>query len=208
MKHPSIKVPVKLLIFSLTLCWSVVLGAGFWLLVKYKSTAGENGSVQSQWPKDSRIAQVPQCFNIVVALHPHCPCSRATVTELANILARSKENVHVHALIYRPSSSPEGWEESEIVHSAKKLPGVSIHLDKDSVEGNRFGALTSGHVLLFGANGSLLFNGGITSSRGHQGETPAHEALWSLLKGDSSPLSTTPVYGCPLCKLNCELEPK
>jgi hypothetical protein len=74
--------------------------------------------------------------------------------------------------------------------------------DLEGRESRRFGAATSGQTLLYAADGRLLFNGGITESRGHSGDNAGRSAILSLVLGLTSaptgqPLST-PVYGCPL----------
>ena len=60
-----------------------------------------------------------------------------------------------------------------ILEFAASIPDVRIVLDKNAREARRFGVLASGHVLLYGTNGVLLFNGGITPARGRVGETRA-----------------------------------
>jgi hypothetical protein len=69
-------------------------------------------------------------------------------------------------------------------------------------EAKLFGAKTSGDVLLFGANGKLIFAGGITASRGHEGDNPGADAMLKAL-GESrrnkvSTTTATPVFGCSL----------
>jgi hypothetical protein len=72
--------------------------------------------------------------------------------------------------------------------------------DDGGVESQRFGALSSGQALLYGADGRLLFAGGITESRGHQGDNAGESAIAALVlgAGRSGQSSSTPVYGCPL----------
>ncbi len=69
-------------------------------------------------------------------------------------------------------------------------------------EAKLFGAKTSGDVLLFGANGKLIFAGGITASRGHEGDNPGADAMLKAL-GESrrnkvTTTTATPVFGCSL----------
>jgi hypothetical protein len=61
--------------------------------------------------------------------------------------------------------------------SAAAIPGVKVLFDPDRMEARRFGAETSGHNLSFGADGGLLFSGGITASRGHAGESVRERAI-------------------------------
>ena len=60
-----------------------------------------------------------------------------------------------------------------------------------------FGAFTSGQVFLYGTSGELLFSGGITGSRGHEGDNAGRDAVESLLDRRNAP-AHTPVFGCSL----------
>ncbi len=66
------------------------------------------------------------------------------------------------------------------------------------MEAGRFGVKGSGHVLLYQPSGRLVFSGGITPSRGHEGDNPGRAAVISLVLQGRSPVNRTPVYGCPL----------
>jgi hypothetical protein len=70
--------------------------------------------------------------------------------------------------------------------------------DHDGVEARRFGAATSGQVILYDARGTLLFSGGITPARGHSGDSTGRDAILALLIDGSSEASETPVFGCSL----------
>jgi hypothetical protein len=186
-------------IFSVA--WCAIVGAGFFVLLRYSTTPGEQAALAEQWPQDSQIELLPGSYNLVMALHPRCPCSQASVAELERILVAAPENVRVHVLAYQPSTSAidDGWRDSDLLRRVKRIPGIDVHFDGDAEEAERFGARTSGQVVLYGPDGELLFHGGITSARGHEGETVAHEVLWSLLRGERpQSASATPVYGCPL----------
>jgi hypothetical protein len=73
--------------------------------------------------------------------------------------------------------------------------------DRGGVEAKRFGARTSGEVLLYSAVGRLLFFGGITGSRGHEGDNYGLTSLASFLTATPSESAVTagsPVFGCAL----------
>jgi hypothetical protein len=117
---------------------------------------------------------------------------------LAEIMACAGDKIAAHVLVYRPASSPEGWEQTDLWVNASAIPGVEVHLDVDGVEAARFGAETSGHALLYDSGGHLTFSGGLTNARGHAGESAGRNAILALV-GNSIPAHTrTPVYGCSL----------
>jgi hypothetical protein len=81
---------------------------------------------------------------------------------------------------------------------AAAIPGVHPIEDIDGGEIRKFGAATSGQVLLYDASGRLQFNGGITASRGHAGDNDGRDAVASLLRSGRAPLHTAFVFGCSL----------
>jgi hypothetical protein len=198
--------PRRLVFWVLAFLWCIGITAGFFVLLRYKLTPGEQGSIRCRWPDDSSIARLPGCFNLVMALHPRCPCSTASVAELERILAQFPDNLCVHVLVYRPSDGSDGWEETDLVRKVRKIHGVLVYSDQDAFEAQRFGARTSGQVVLYGASGELLFRGGLTASRGHQGDSPSQQAVKALLRGQPPELFDAPVFGCPLLNPDCRQE--
>jgi hypothetical protein len=178
--------------------WILVTGVGFYAFLAYENTPGEAGRPVTVWPAESRLIRDPGRANLVLAIHPHCPCSRATIDALADVMSRCQSLVTAQVLFYRPADFPEGWERSDLWHRAAHIPGVNNVSDDDGFEANRFGAVTSGQVVLYSPEGALLFNGGITVSRGHQGASPGLESLVSCLIQGKPDRSPWPVFGCPL----------
>ena len=74
--------------------------------------------------------------------------------------------------------------------------------DASGVEAARFGAGTSGAVLLYSSDGTLLFAGGITPARGHQGDSFGRQRLLALLDGAAADRRDAPVFGCALQNQN------
>jgi hypothetical protein len=77
----------------------------------------------------------------------------------------------------KPLGAGGDWDDKSLRRSAEAIPGVKVVFDPDCVEARRFGAETSGHTFLFGADGRLLFNGGITASRGRSGNNAGERAM-------------------------------
>lgn len=151
----------------------------------------------AQWPQGSRIIRAHDGFTLIIVLHPHCPCSRASIRELSVLLARCPGTLHPILLLVRPAGIPQGWEQSELWRSANQLREVRAVID-DGTEARRFGAMTSGHTLLFDPAGRLRFCGGITVSRGHEGDNAGVDAIVSTVAGTAALTASTPVFGCPL----------
>ena len=123
----------------------------------------------------------------------------ASLAELAHVMARCHDRLTARAVLLQPSGAPDGWADSEIVRDAAAIPGVLAFRDEDGDEARRFGAATSGHVMLYDAAGRLHFNGGITPARGHEGDSLGRDALIDLIEAyGSAGARCSPVFGCPL----------
>jgi hypothetical protein len=99
-------------------------------------------------------------------------------------------------LFYTPRDAADEWRNTDLSRSAAQIPGVAVLSDVDGEEAERFGAETSGHAFLFDPNGHLLFNGGITASRGHAGGNAGESSIVSLIDNHSSARAKTLVFGC------------
>lgn len=116
--------------------------------------------------------------------------------ELARLIAQAQGRLTAHVLVYRPTSEPEEWAHSELWDAAAEIPGVDVARDDDGKESARFGVAISGHSLLYDPSGRLVFSGGITAARGHEGDNAGRSAIVSLLTTGSARVSRTPVFGC------------
>ncbi len=175
----------------LALGWLAAAGAGLFVLERHAATPAAEASVQGLWPPDSRLAPPRGRPLLLLFLHPECPCSRATLTELARLVARAGGSVDVVALLCA--------EGERLVSSVEAIPGVRVCADRDGEEARRFGAAASGHCLLYGGGGALLYSGGITGARGHEGDNAGADAIVAHLAG-SGGAARGPVYGCPLVR--------
>jgi len=135
---------------------------------------------------------------LVVFAHPQCPCSRATIEELARIVACCSPKMETTVLFYAPSTMPRGWTKTDLWDSAVAIPGVRVLDDAEGSTARRFGVHTSGQTLLYDASRHLVFNGGITAFRGHSGDNDGRDEIVALLRGETPPRRGTPVFGCAL----------
>ena len=184
--------------------WLAVIIAVMVWIGAYSNSPSAAGQPPQSWPAQSRISRTEGRPTLMMFVHPRCPCSRASVGELARLLVQDRGLGWVHVLFINPPGMSPDWSQTALWEQASIIPGVTVQLDQDGVEAKRFGAETSGQTLLYNASGHLLFEGGITISRGHSGDSPGLRALMSLLAHQTSDLSQTPVFGCPLFDARCE----
>lgn len=182
----------------LTLCWLALVVGGSAVLLIHSQTPGEAGGPPERWPAASGIARGSQRPTLVMFAHPKCPCTRASMEELAELMARSQGLVDARVVFFKPEEAGENWALTDTWKSAAAIPGVTVQTDIDGREAALFQAATSGQVVLYDARGQLLFQGGITEARGHAGDNEGLAAILDLLQHGKTPLSTSPVYGCPI----------
>jgi hypothetical protein len=184
------------------IAWALCVSGGFSVLYLYKTRPGANGAPAERWPAATRLTLDPTRPTVIMLAHPHCPCTRASVSELARLLARLDNGVRAHVLFVRPDGVDDDWEDTDLWRSAARIPGVTISVDASGAEAHRFGIETSGHVLLYDPTGKLLFRGGITSARGHEGDSFGQRRIVSLLATRNADRSDAPVFGCALFEPN------
>jgi hypothetical protein len=180
------------------LAWVGGLAYGVQRLWAYKSTPGATAAAPATWPGSPRITPVPGRTTLVMFVHPMCSCTRASLSELTNILQQSAGRVDAWVLVLRPQGAVEGWEHNGTWDAARRLQGVQVVLDEDGNEAERFHASTSGQVVLYDAAGDLQFSGGITGARGHVGANAGEARVVSLLNEGTADRHDHAVFGCGL----------
>jgi hypothetical protein len=180
------------------IAWFLSVGVGGAVLLRYANTPGQMLAAPIQWPSDSPIKPLKALARLVIFIHPHCPCSRATIRELAIIMANCRGRVQARVLFIAPSSFDTGWVKTDLWRSAEGIPGVIPLEDHDGTEARRFGATTSGQTMLYDERGNLLFQGGITISRGHEGPNDGVDAIISFVMRGSGRRTSSRVFGCSL----------
>jgi len=177
--------------------WLAGVGWGLNLLFRYSGTPGDPGRAPESWPAATAIHPAARGATLVLTLHPHCPCSRATLDELDWIMARTGDRLTTVALFVIPPGLDEHWGRSDLWARAGAIPRTTPVLDPEGREARYFGAFTSGQVALYAPGGRLLFQGGLTDGRGEGGASVGRQAVLAAVTS-GTPNLTTATYGCPL----------
>jgi hypothetical protein len=179
--------------------WFGAAASGLWVLWAYENRPGTAANAPGRWPEQSDLARDAGRPTLILLVHPRCTCSDASVTELAEILARAAVRPKAYVMFLKPSGVSDDWEKTDLWRRATDLPGVTVVRDDDGLKAGMFGAATSGQTFVYDGSGTLLFSGGITGARGHVGENAGRAAVLASLNrpaADSNP--STGVFGCPL----------
>jgi hypothetical protein len=176
---------------------------GLLALTAFESTPGEGGAVPTIWPHSSNIKIHGDRPELLVFAHPSCGCTNATVSELARVEASRPAKLPLLAVtfvVFRPGKDST-WQLDSLKSRTVGIPNARFVWDDGGAEAKRFGAGTSGVVMLYGADGRLQFHGGITGARGHEGENFGLSELRGLLqtsRGSVIRAESSKVFGCAL----------
>ena len=181
--------------------WILATGFGLHLLLSYKGKAGASGQPPSTWPANELISVSSPKPLLVMFAHPRCPCTKASLAELEQLIASANNQFEATVVFFEPKGASKAWSSTALIDQARLIPGLRILFDLDGDLARRFAIETSGHTLVYGADGNLLFSGGITGSRGHLGDNTGFAAVSKIITNHSIQLArttTTPVFGCEL----------
>ena len=179
---------------------AISVAVGALIMVSFDGTAGSAGSTPPHWPASSKIRRTTNRPDLLVFVHPFCSCTAATIAELAKVSVRRTRDVippAITLLVYRPERNTN-WRAQSIRAKARDLPSARIVWDNGGREGRLFGARTSGYTLLYSAAGDLLFHGGVTGSRGHEGDNFGLDQLVTALDSGRPARAFSFVFGCAL----------
>jgi len=183
-------------LLALLLWLGLIVGGYAWLL-RYSFAAGKASASPHTIP--SSVASQPPSARpqLFLALHPRCPCSRATLSELAKILSRAPKACDVTVLMYKPAAEPDRWMEGALFDKCRQM-SCRVRPDPDGRLAGSLGSLTSGGVVLYDGKGRLRYQGGITASRAHEGDNAGKQAVIEILRGQRDSQKSMPVFGCPI----------
>jgi glyoxylase-like metal-dependent hydrolase (beta-lactamase superfamily II) len=114
------------------------------------------------------------------------------------IMTQLQGKVAAFVVFNKPGASASELHESDNWQHAIRIPGVLAMFDDRGTETQHFGGHVSGQTMLYSREGRLVFSGGITAGRGHQGNNIGAKAVIRIVRGDLGAPRKTPVFGCSL----------
>lgn len=172
--------------------WVAAVLTGFGALAVYSQAAGPQREPTSLLADDHPESG----WRLVMAIHPKCACSRASLAELERLLLRWREQLRCEVFVYQPVDAPDDWSDTATARLANQLAEGGARTDPGGKEATSLGILTSGGVILYDSSGTPRYHGGLTPSRSHEGPSLATEAINSLLAGQKPAVTHRPVFGC------------
>ena len=169
---------------SVTAAWLLALGVGTAYWAAYDSTPGQAGHVPIR--RESTSAE------LVLFVHPKCPCARSALAVVARL---DPDFGKVRIVFVGHFGAEPDWWTGRNWESA----GDRAERDEGGTIAQSYGVRTSGHAVLYDADGRLRFSGGVAPARSAAPEIERQIAEWKrLLTEYDSPAVTRPVFGCPL----------
>ncbi len=148
---------------------------------------------------------LPQRPIVAMFVHPRCPCSRASLKEFSSVVRNLSNDADFRVIFFKPALQNLDWvRRDNLFATASAMKNVAVSIDEDGKEAERFGAETSGFVVAYDTQGRLLFSGGITGSRGHEGKNAGEELLQTMIRSAGQRGAPTvqpaqsPVFGCAI----------
>lgn len=196
----------NMIVPALVLLWILGIFGGTVVMMNYDYAAAPEGDHLIRFPKDATFGLAQGKMTLVMFANPDCPCSKASVQELAELLARTSYDLKVQVLFFKPGQFPESWARTDLFDRASALPHSTVAIDNGGVEAMKFHATTSGETFVFSPDGALKFRGGITRGRGQYGISPGILAVKDVLETGRTQV-TGKTYGCTLFKTTKEVTP-
>ena len=181
-----------------TAIWIAAFAGGTAAFLRFEFTPGDETRAPLVWPVDSSIPLHPDGMTLVLFAHPHCACTRASLDELQVVLSHQSRPVSAQVVFVQLPAFTDQEMNDESWEKAGRIPGVERRIDKEGIEARRFGALVSGFTVLYDSSGKLLFEGGVTGSRGQVGANAGRNSVIGFLRDGKVDTSRTPVFGCYL----------
>jgi hypothetical protein len=193
---------------ALVVVWIAALAFGWWKMVSYEFGTTPWNEIQyaDVWPPDSLLELAKDRPTLLVFIHPKCPCTRATLNELDRLMASLGDRLSTRPAIRLvatvPAAADESWWDTSLVDQGQRISDREVNVDRAGQEAARFGAATSGTLMLFDKTGERRYAGGITVSRGHEGLSAGADSLRKLLVNPAGDATVMPAFGCRLCLPN------
>jgi len=183
----------------LSASWLMAATSGLLLLADYDSKPGHPACPPQQWPDGLRLARSSSKPTLMMFLHARCPCSRASLYELARLAHSERDRLDFYVLFAQPPEVATDWSHTALWENAVANGALHVVIDQDGLLAKQFAVKTSGQVLVYDCEGSLRFDGGITPGRGRAGDSFGRTIVRAIAAGQSTkaPVNCA-TFGCSL----------
>lgn len=198
-KGPNLRVALA----AFASLWLLGIAGGSWLMLRHEFEPGADVAAPSSILDVLRplVDAAPEKLTVVMAVHPECPCTRASLEQLDRAMAQSPGKIQAVALFWVDEAEPDAsLDGNRSWRRVAEMPGAHAVRDPGGRLASRLGASVSGSVAAYDGAGRLRFQGGLTPSRGHAGSSLGMDLIRELANGGNpaDAVAAAPAFGCSL----------
>ena len=124
---------------------------------------------------------------LVMLAHPRCTCTRASLAELAEIMARATPRGRGRSGVRQGERARGRWRRRTCSSGQREFQEVKIVRDDKGLEAGLFGAETSGQIFLYDRDGQLHVQRRHDRIAGHAGDNAGRASILALLNVTPGP---------------------
>ena len=147
------------MLWAVLVVWFVSVGTGLAWLMAYDNTPGTPPTRPRAGPLSSALARDAAGPTLVMLAHPRCDCTRASLGELAELLARAPQRPRTFVVFIRPGGVAAAGRRPARAIRRRGSPASPWFATTTATRRDRFGVWTSGQTLLYDRDGQLAVFG-------------------------------------------------
>jgi hypothetical protein len=136
----------------------------------------------------------PGRWTLIMVVHPDCPCSKASLRNLAAILDATRLPVRAEIVGAVPPGYDGPMRNLALARGIVKSELVIMDADRAL---QTYGARTSGHLFVYDPDQDLVYSGGLTPARGAE-DAMSSMRWFNVLVRQGAIASSAPTFGCSL----------
>src|SRR2546421_7651309 len=88
--------------------WTCLAAIGLGAMLDFELTPAPLTAPRTIWPAQSTLIRDARRPTLLMFLHPHCPCSRASLAELSVLASECRDRAAFQVVVVRPADCREG----------------------------------------------------------------------------------------------------
>ena len=145
----------RLTLSLLAAVWLIAATAGLLLVADYDSKPGPSARPPQHWPSGVSLTPHRSKATVLMFLHPRCPCSRASLFELARLAHDERDTLEMQVVFAQPEEVAVDWSQSDLWESAVANRDFRVIIDQGGTLAREFRVQTSGQALVYDRAGVL-----------------------------------------------------
>src|SRR2546428_13644978 len=94
--------------------WLSAIAVGLAVIFQYETSPGTSAIPPRNWPAACGFERSFSTPTLVMAAHPHCPCTGASLGELAALMTECQGRLRSYVDLLKPASVDGDWEQTAL----------------------------------------------------------------------------------------------